>query len=544
MSNNPIEPKPASDGLADELETFRRRWAEDLKSQKEPVAPQSKAGEASSSHSRSQDQPADAGVPVNHVEATPQVHRRRQSQHARDGLQALQAPRESRAYHEDSFRSIDLDSKPLLVLGPGERSLTQAPLKTALEHYEVAVELEKEGKISDSVKLYRKAFKMDAAVQDLYKQKYFPRQPEQARKDGPFAIENASDEPITLPTSELIPTLSSIPIIPGTEINLASLKGKQSYRRPPPCPISTVPREILLHILLKLAQSDISSFVRCATVCKALCYIVYSDRQIWKAVCDTAYGNMVWGTGPLWVCDIKGRPLPRSLGPSKDASTTASLTSQFSSLAVLEEGNQEEGSGDDDSERLDLPTRPYDDVEVLKYTASYRAMFIDRPRVRYNGVYISTCTYYRTGHPVNTNLTLSNPIHLVTYYRYLRFFPSGFVLTLLTPAEPSEVVHALTLENYHHLVSNSTSPHFTVSSIILTGSLTNVKHMLPGRWRMVFDPRTYPSPSSTDEPGGRIEIEAVATLTDDRSMYSLKNDKPYYFSRVKAYEKVVLEATG
>ncbi|CAB4417894.1 unnamed protein product [Rhizophagus irregularis] len=49
-------------------------------------------------------------------------------------------------------------------------------------------------------------------------------------------------------------------------------------------------------------------------------------------------------------------------------------------------------------------------------------MYIERPRVRLDGVYISKCKYLRPGLAENTWI---QPIHLVTYYRYIRLFSDG-----------------------------------------------------------------------------------------------------------------------
>ncbi|KAF3902550.1 hypothetical protein ABW21_db0206005 [Orbilia brochopaga] len=576
MSNDPTKLKPASGELADELETFRRQWKEEVTSQRQSTAPVVKAEEGSSSQVHKPDEPG--------TSTRPAEHRRRLSQ-AHDGVRS--ALHHQHAGHDDGIRSLDFDVKPPKVLAPGERLLTKAPMSTALEHYEAAVEQEKEGNVGESVALYRKAFKIDASVHDQYKDKYFPRQPVSGtNKPEVLAAEKRpSDQTqVLLPTVELVQTFASLPILPGKEINLASLKGKESYRKRPASPISRIPREILLQILSKLAVADITSFVRCATVCKAVCYLVYADQQIWKSVCNNTYQSMIWGTGSLWACDIKGKPLPTRLDSAQDGfdSTNAeNMSSNFSSLTLFEESEDlDEESALEGDAITDLPVRPYDDIEVLKYNHSYRTMFIERPRVRFNGIYISTCTYLRSGLAVNTNLTLSNTMHMVTYYRYLRFFPSGFVLTLLTPAEPAEVVHAITLENYHHLatLSNSSNTAHSVSASTVATVLNNVKNMLPGRWRVLFNPTAYAPSSTTEEPGGRIQIEAEGSgfnsryintldltlkmrpkgvagrrgygdrlswnsytswnkLTDDRGVYSLKNDKPFYFSRVKAYER-------
>ncbi|KAK6503237.1 hypothetical protein TWF481_008266 [Arthrobotrys musiformis] len=552
MSENPTELKPSSGELADELESFRRQWKEDLQSQRHPLATNTAASQPHPDVASTQS--------VNPTEHSAQrvPHRRRHSQHARDTIpQNLLAQNQ---HDIDGFRSLDLDVKPSPSLGPGERTLDSAPLTTGLDHYEAAVEKEKDGRINESVRLYRKAFKLDPSVHEKFKEKHYPKQPTSGKPKNAEPAETS--EARVLPTEELVDTFAGIPIIPGDHIDLSSLKGKESYKKAPTCPISTIPREILIQIFFKIAETDLASFVGSVTVCKSICYLIYTERQIWRELCKGAYEDMIYG--PSWACDIRGEPL---LDHDLDKIEPA-----LNSLVILEE-DENEGSEEEDVSKLDvLPTRPFDEIEVIKYNSSYRLMFIERPKVRYNGIYISTCTYLRQGHQAASSLALSTvPVHMVTYYRYLRFFPSGFAIHLLTPAEPSDVVHSITLDNYNYLTATKATTSSTLPS-----HLNNIKHMLPARWRVYFNPHTYPSPNSTDEPGHRIQIESKGSdtagryintldltlkmrpkgiggrrgygdrlswnsytsfnvLTEDRGSYSLKNDKPFYFSRVKSY---------
>ncbi|XP_023726122.2 F-box only protein 9 [Cryptotermes secundus] len=66
---------------------------------------------------------------------------------------------------------------------------------------------------------------------------------------------------------------------------------------------------------------------------------------------------------------------------------------------------------------------------------SWRKMFIERPRLHFNGCYISKTTYVRSGEN-NFQDHFYRPWHVVEYYRYLRFFPEGLVLMLTTPDDP------------------------------------------------------------------------------------------------------------
>ncbi|PON85070.1 F-box domain containing protein [Trema orientale] len=57
-----------------------------------------------------------------------------------------------------------------------------------------------------------------------------------------------------------------------------------------------------------------------------------------------------------------------------------------------------------------------------KYEGSWRKMWLLRPRVRTDGLYVSRNTYIRAG---VAEWKVTNPVHVVCYYRYIRFFPSG-----------------------------------------------------------------------------------------------------------------------
>ncbi|PWA75208.1 F-box protein 7 [Artemisia annua] len=56
------------------------------------------------------------------------------------------------------------------------------------------------------------------------------------------------------------------------------------------------------------------------------------------------------------------------------------------------------------------------------YDSSWRKMWLSRPRVRMDGIYVSRNTYIRAG---VAEWKVTNPVHVVCYFRYLRFYPSG-----------------------------------------------------------------------------------------------------------------------
>ncbi|XP_056148409.1 F-box only protein 9 [Lampris incognitus] len=76
---------------------------------------------------------------------------------------------------------------------------------------------------------------------------------------------------------------------------------------------------------------------------------------------------------------------------------------------------------------------------------SWREMFLERPRMRFDGVYISKTSYIRQGEESLDGFYRA--WHQVEYYRYLRFFPDGQVMMLTTPEDPLSVVPRLSSRN-------------------------------------------------------------------------------------------------
>ncbi|XP_026134881.1 F-box only protein 9-like isoform X1 [Carassius auratus] len=105
--------------------------------------------------------------------------------------------------------------------------------------------------------------------------------------------------------------------------------------------------------------------------------------------------------------------------------------------------------------------------------SSWREMFLERPRVRFDGVYISKTSYIRQGEESLDGFYRA--WQQVEYYRYLRFFPDGQVMMLTTPEDPLVTVPRLRSKNSrmesimfgHYRLSqdtdNQTKVYFVVS---------------------------------------------------------------------------------
>ena len=354
-----------------------------------------------------------------------------------------------------------------------------------------------------------------------------------------------------------------------------------------PCPIATLPEELIAEILIKVAVQDVGNFSRLALVCKRLAYVVMTEERVWRRV---ALGHEFGFAGMhyRYACNLDGVPLRNDdFGDEIDCE---------SGRVVGNESHHGRAGGCSlhlASMFTTSPTYP-----------TYRQMFRQRPRIRFNGLYISTVNYSRPGAPSTTQLTWNSPVLIVTYYRYLRFYRDGTLLSLLTTADPSEVVpvfHRSNVpgqkkdgnrrrQNHHDALAASNTTAHTHGSHPPTSVM---KDVLCGRWYLSGFPEDIEGEVGFDEVGFddvgnkkqinnvrdgnvhneaegivHVETEGVVPkytwkmelaltsvarggprnnklawisykcynrLTDDWGDFGLKNDRPFYWSRVKSY---------
>ena len=73
-----------------------------------------------------------------------------------------------------------------------------------------------------------------------------------------------------------------------------------------------------------------------------------------------------------------------------------------------------------------------DQLSKSEANTDWRNLFITKPKANLNGVYIN-CTSYVRQEETCFQYTIYKPCHIVKYFRYLRFFPKGIILMLVTP---------------------------------------------------------------------------------------------------------------
>lgn len=249
---------------------------------------------------------------------------------------------------------------------------------------------------------------MDAAIDQKYRKKHFSGKSAHSQPTATSTTETAkptkeqTDDVEILPAPEMIMSFANVPI-PQAE---PFIEGDPA----PPCPIAKIPNEILTEILEHVAYMDPASFGRMSLVCKRFAYHFAHEQQIWKRLCqgsEFGFGSMHYSFN----CDILG-DIYHSFAPKY---------TPFPSWAA---------------------------VSIPEPLSSWSHVFQTFPRIRFTGIYISTVNYTRPGGASSyANAAWTDPIHIVTYYRYLRFYPDGTVISLLTTTEPVDVVPHISKEN-------------------------------------------------------------------------------------------------
>ncbi|KAG2042663.1 hypothetical protein BDR03DRAFT_1065103 [Suillus americanus] len=177
---------------------------------------------------------------------------------------------------------------------------------------------------------------------------------------------------------------------------------------------------------------------------------------------------------------------------------------------------------------------------VELYSSDYRRAYIEHPRLRLDGVYIAVCHYMRMGSSENAWV---NVTHLITYHRYLRFFPNGQVLSLLANEEwqPHTVIPMLK--------PNLRMKGFYIGNWSLSGStvyITNLdeKHLSHAHATTEPQPNKYVFQMTLalrSRPLGRwnkldfIGYDSVNVEDGEAVPLPLKNERSFWFSKVKSW---------
>lgn len=171
----------------------------------------------------------------------------------------------------------------------------------------------------------------------------------------------------------------------------------------------------------------------------------------------------------------------------------------------------------------------------------WRTAFINQPRVRLNGCYIAACHYARPGLSEDAWVRV---IHVVEFYRSIRFLPDGTALSLLTTDPPSETVRRLEpslkakgfakgrWELFEHGLEDDDEEGRPRGAKVVVEDLRD-RSMHKYAFRMVFGLR-----STTRGRWNKLDLleyHSVNLTNGEVLPLPQKHSRPFHFSRVIAY---------
>eukprot|EP00218_Dolichomastix_sp_CCMP3274_P005057 CAMPEP_0170157204 /NCGR_PEP_ID=MMETSP0033_2-20121228/65219_1 /TAXON_ID=195969 /ORGANISM="Dolichomastix tenuilepis, Strain CCMP3274" /LENGTH=321 /DNA_ID=CAMNT_0010394597 /DNA_START=18 /DNA_END=980 /DNA_ORIENTATION=- len=143
-----------------------------------------------------------------------------------------------------------------------------------------------------------------------------------------------------------------------------------------------------------------------------------------------------------------------------------------------------------------------------EYRGNWREMFLTRPRLRCDGIYVSRNQYVKPGQTVWDE---RNPVHLVAWFRYLRFFRDGSFAYRTSPLKPAAVVKSLRRGRAEQARAGEGSLDVYHGMAELRGWLTHTAFSYPG-----------PAPSSVHQwMRLRSTVRGACNRLDIRGIFSL-----------------------
>lgn len=260
-----------------------------------------------------------------------------------------------------------------------------------------------------------------------------------------------------------------------------------------------------MEILRYVALRDPATFGRMALVCKRFAYHFSHEQHIWRRICqrpEFGFGGMHY----TFACDLHGHPI---------YTLSAIRYTPFPA---------------------DLP------VEIPRPLSSWSEVFQSYPRIRFTGIYISTVNYTRPGATSSyQNVSWNSPIHIVTYYRYLRFYSDGSVVSLLSTTEPVDVVPHISKENmmaaratshrgHQRQVSDQGQSLSGAADPVPPIAMTALRYAFRGRWRLTppvplggttEESQSQAAPGRTQEPNDPRDLIVETEGVDPKYVYTM-----------------------
>nr|XP_018263038.1 uncharacterized protein I303_04528 [Kwoniella dejecticola CBS 10117]OBR85196.1 hypothetical protein I303_04528 [Kwoniella dejecticola CBS 10117] len=470
------------------------------------------------------------------------------------------------------FKPVTKPTRYLGSIAPDENGIVGGnDRERAISIYTKAIESEQAGKLNEALILYRKAFKLDDDVDRSYARSIKAKAEAEARQQEiqkHLAVDEKEDSSPnsadiispTPPQAEPYSFARHIQVDPDYEkthpSHLASSSSKSQTPLPAlspltklfnsldtdphqlifvpeeeelPCPITKLPNELFEPILNHL---DVASIERFGSSCWKARWLTHISHT-WRNIAEKIYRPPAMLPPPPLPPQIVGRVQAQS--PEDDDAQHIAEAEKITESQV------------------DKPRIPYKSLEVRdlvsRHRNEWRTTVVEEERIRMDGCYIAVCHYIRPG-AGDEWVTIT---HMITYHRFLRFYPDGNVISFLTTDHPSDIVPSLRpsmrgkgLHFGRWRLLRSDSPEFDenpnivklpkeekggkrVARVIISDLLE------PGNESPKYEFEMELLLKSTGR--GRwnkleiLEYRSINLLTGEVLALALKHQKPFYFSK-------------
>ncbi|KAI0741604.1 hypothetical protein C8Q80DRAFT_1110639 [Daedaleopsis nitida] len=411
---------------------------------------------------------------------------------ATGSVEASDTPHSPLGHRAAHRRASNVSASPPPVTRQLASSTAAVPfgptLQRAVEVYKKAVQHEQRSELDDALRLYRTAFRMDPNVDrafhriedELQRKAVPPTSPSQHK------VQHQKTGSSESTIDSLVQELQGLELGPG-RIPVAHARGEgfvtgtlatlvaswpvdvrfEQEDEQEGVPIQNIPDELLMLVLRLLDHTALERFAKVNRKARVLTL----DASIWRPMVKTLYQ-------------------PPQI------------------------------SSDDELDAL-----------AVKYMADYRRVYVEHPRVRYDGLYIAVCHYIRNGVGENAWVNYS---HLITYHRYLRFYPDGQVLSLLANEglAPAQVIPMLK--------PSLRMKGFMIGTWYLEGTEVHIEDMQEPdgtdsrySFQMILELRSRPLGR-----WNRLDIRAYDSVhigSGEATPLALKNERSFWFSKVRSY---------
>lgn len=321
----------------------------------------------------------------------------------------------------------------------------------AIDLFEKAIEKEANGLMSDAIVLYRQAFKLNDKVDILYRSHKVPpaikKVEEDKGKNGGVRVDESKVKKINV--DKLVASFHNIEARAPNENDMnddnltikfanIGLDGHEEVVTKPISPLINLPQDIWVYILEILIVQEPEAWFKYSITCKRNSYLGFYDSNIWRQICRLIYSNQRYYENIQYLQMVESNETDETLPIPKDLTRI-------------------------------LP----------QYDNSWKKLLFNRPFIKFLGCYISVINYYSEGrNPFSTSW--NNPVRTITYYRYLRFYPDGTVLKVLTILEPTKVVPYLLKHN--DSINPPPSETLSVVKHVNNGPIKDSHKIFKGTW--------------------------------------------------------------